>query len=119
MTSVILGAVMNIALDPVFIFLLDMGVKGAAIATVISQACSAAWVLSFLCSKRRASLHIELKAMRADWKVIGATLALGVSPFVMASTESIVGFVLNGTLKHYGDIYVSALAIMQSACRAP
>ena len=78
MTSVILGAVMNIALDPVFI-------------------------------------HIELKAMRVDWKIIGATLALGVSPFVMASTESIVGFVLNGTLKHYGDIYVSALAIMQSA----
>ena len=115
MTSVILGAVMNIALDPVFIFLLDMGVKGAAIATVISQACSAAWVLFFLCSKRRASLHIELKAMRMDWKVIGATIALGVSPFVMASTESIVGFVLNGTLKHYGDIYVSALAIMQSA----
>ena len=123
MTSVILGAVMNIVLDPVFIFLLDMGVKGAAIATVISQACSAAWVLSFLCSRRRASLHIErraslhieLKAMRVDWKVIGATLALGVSPFVMASTESVVGFVLNGTLKHYGDIYVSALAIMQSA----
>ena len=115
MTSVILGAVMNIALDPVFIFLLGMGVKGAAIATVISQACSAAWVLSFLCSRRRASLHIELKAMRVDWKVVGATLALGVSPFVMASTESIVGFVLNGTLKHYGDIYVSALAIMQSA----
>ena len=109
MTSVILGAVM------VFIFLLGMGVKGAAIATVISQACSAVWVLSFLCSRRRASLHIELKAMRVDWKVIGATLALGVSPFVMASTESIVGFVLNGTLKHYGDIYVSALAIMQSA----
>lgn len=115
MTSVIIGAAMNIALDPVFIFVLGMGVKGAAIATVISQACSAAWVLSFLCSRRRASLHIEWKAMRVDWKVIGTTLALGVSPFVMASTESIVGFVLNGTLKHYGDIYVSALAIMQSA----
>ena len=110
MTSVIIGAAMNIVLDPVFIFVLGMGVKGAAIATVISQACSAAWVMSFLCSRRRASLHIELKAMRMDWKVIGATLALGVSPFVMASTESIVGFVLNGTLKHYGDIYVSALA---------
>lgn len=53
--------------------------------------------------------------MRVDWKVVGRTLALGVSPFVMASTESIVGFVLNGTLKHYGDIYVSALAVMQSA----
>lgn len=115
MTSVILGAVMNILLDPLFIFLLDMGVKGAAIATVISQACSALWVMSFLCSSRRASLSIRWSAMRVDWKVVGRTLALGVSPFVMASTESIVGFVLNGTLKHYGDIYVSALAVMQSA----
>ena len=115
MLSVIIGAFMNIVLDPLFIFVFGMGVKGAAIATVVSQACSAAWVLSFLCSRKRATLRIEPAAMKPDWKVIGATLALGVSPFVMACTESIVGFVLNGSLKHYGDIYVSALAIMQSA----
>lgn len=115
MTSVIIGSIMNIALDPLFIFSFGMGVKGAALATVISQACSAVWIMAFLLSRKRATLCIELKAMRPDWKIIGAILALGVSPFIMASTESIVGFVLNSSLMHYGDVYVSALAVMQSA----
>lgn len=88
--------------------------KGAALATIISQACSAGWVLFFLTS-RRASLRLEPRYMRLDRKVVGAILALGASPFIMASTESLVGFVLNGSLKTFGDIYVSALTIMQSA----
>lgn len=114
MWSVVIGALLNIILDPLFIFVFDMGVKGAALATIISQMGTAIWVLLFLTSSR-ASLRLETRFMKPDKKVIGATLALGVSPFIMASTESLVGFVLNGTLKTFGDIYVSALTVMQSA----
>lgn len=117
MWSVVIGAVLNIVLDPLFIFVLDMGVKGAAVATVMSQACSAWWVVHFLTS-REASLRLERRHLRPDKRVILSTLALGVSPFIMASTESLVGFVLNSSLKAYGDIYISALAIMQSAMLA-
>lgn len=114
MTSVLIGAAMNIVLDPVFIFGLDMGVKGAALATILSQACSAGWGLRFLFS-RQASLPLERRYMKLDKGIVLSMLALGVSPFIMASTESLVGFVLNGSLKHFGDIHVSALAILQSA----
>lgn len=114
MWSVLIGAILNIILDPLFIFVFKMGVKGAALATIISQACSAAWVLLFLFSGK-ASLRLEPRYMKPEGKIIRAMLALGISPFVMASTESLVGFVLNGTLKGFGDIYVSALAVMQSA----
>lgn len=114
MWSVVIGALLNIILDPIFIFTFDMGVKGAAIATVLSQAVSAIWVLRFLTS-RSASLPLERRCMRPKKKIVLSVVALGVSPFIMASTESLVGFVLNGSLKHFGDIYVSALAIMQSA----
>lgn len=114
MWSVLIGAFLNIVLDPLFIFVLDMGVKGAAVATILSQACSAVWVLSFLTS-RKASLPLERKYMKPDKRIILSTLALGISPFIMASTESLVGFVLNSSLKDFGDIYISALTIMQSA----
>lgn len=114
MYSVIIGAVLNIGLDPLFIFQFGMGVKGAALATIISQACSAVWILAFLSSKR-ASLRLEPKYMKLHKKIIIMTLALGASPFIMASTESLVGFVLNGSLKPFGDINVSAMAVMQSA----
>lgn len=114
MYSVLIGAVFNIALDPLFIFAFGMGVKGAAVATVISQACSAVWVLRFLTSSR-ASLRIEWRYVRPERKVIVPIVALGVSPFIMASTESLVGFVLNTGLKRFGDIYVSTLTVLQSA----
>lgn len=114
MYSVLIGAVLNIALDPLFIFAFGMGVKGAAVATVISQACSAVWVLRFLTSSR-ASLCIEWRYVRPERKVIVPIVALGVSPFIMASTESLVGFVLNTGLKRFGDIYVSTLTVLQSA----
>lgn len=114
MWSVVIGAILNILLDPLFIFVFNMGVKGAALATIISQAGSAIWVVSFLISSR-ASLRLESRYMKPDKKIIGAILALGLSPFIMASTESMVGFVLNGTLKTFGDIYVSALTVMQSS----
>ena len=114
MTSVLIGAAMNIVLDPVFIFGLDRGVKGAALATILSQACSAGSQMRFLFS-RQASLPLERCYMKLDKGIVLSMLALGVSPFIMASTESLVGFVLNGSLKHFGDIHVSALAILQSA----
>ena len=114
MYSVLIGAILNIALDPLFIFTFDMGVKGAAFATILSQACSAAWTLSFLTSGK-ASLRLERQYMKLHKSILFPVLALGISPFIMASTESLVSFVLNGTLERFGDIYVSALAIMQSA----
>lgn len=114
MWSVIIGAFLNLVLDPLFIFLFGMGVKGAAVATVLSQACSAVWILRFLTS-REASLPLEKRYMRCRKEILFSVIGLGLSPFVMASTESLVGFVLNGSLKYFGDIYVSALAIMQSA----
>lgn len=117
MASVLIGAALNIVLDPIFIFVCGWGVQGAAGATVIAQLCSAAWVLGFLGS-HRASLRIRRACLRPDGRVIRSVLALGVSPFVMASTESLIGFVLNGSLARFGDIYVSALAVMQSAMQA-
>ncbi|MBR5498071.1 MAG: MATE family efflux transporter [Clostridia bacterium] len=114
MISVVIGALLNIILDPLFIFVFDMGVKGAALATVISQMYSAVWILTFLFSKK-ASLRIEMQYLKPRGKVIGKMTALGIAPFIMASTESLVGFVLNGMLEKFGDIHVSALTVMQSA----
>ncbi len=114
MTAVLIGAAVNIILDPIFIFGLNMGVKGAARATVISQALSALWTVGFLVSKR-SSLTIKLEAMKPDWHVIGGVMALGISPFIMRATESLISIVLNNGLQRYGgDIYVGSLTIMQS-----
>lgn len=114
MLSVVIGAFLNIVFDPLFIFVFGMNVKGAALATVISQAFSAVWVAGFLVSEH-ASLRIQKKYLRPDKKILFSMLALGISPFVMASTESLVGIVLNSSLKSFGDIYVSTLTVMQSA----
>lgn len=114
MCSVLIGAVLNIVLDPIFIFVLDMGVKGAALATIISQAVSAIWVVHFLVSKKSV-IRIKLANMKPDWKVVGMVCALGVSPFVMQATEAIVTIVLNiGLQKYGGDLYVGSLTILQS-----
>ncbi len=114
MVSVLIGAVLNIGLDPLFIFGLGIGIQGAALATIISQGVSAVWVVSFLLSKRT-GLHIRGKNIRPDGKIIGAIAALGISPFVMQSTESLINIVLNSSLRNYGgDLYVGALTIMQS-----
>lgn len=114
MFSVLIGAVLNIILDPVFIFGFDMGVKGAALATVISQAVSAIWVVRFLLSKQSV-IRIKWENMKPDLKIIGSVCALGVSPFVMQSTEALVTIVLNNGLQSYGgDLYVGSLTILQS-----
>lgn len=114
MFSVLIGAVLNIILDPIFIFGFDMGVKGAALATVISQTISAVWVVRFLLSKESV-IRIKWENMKPDIKVIGSICALGVSPFVMQSTEALVTIVLNNGLQSYGgDLYVGSLTILQS-----
>lgn len=114
MLSVLIGAVFNIVLDPVFIFLLGMGVKGAAYATVISQAASAFWTVSFLLS-RKSSLTIKPEAMIPELRVVGNVMSLGISPFIMRATESLVSIVLNSGLQKYGgDVHVGSLTIMQS-----
>lgn len=114
MLSVLIGAVLNIALDPVFIFGLKMGIRGAALATVISQGVSAVWVVRFLLSKKT-GLRIRAQNLRPDLRVTGAIAALGVSPFVMQSTESLINIVLNRGLQQYGgDLHVGTLTILQS-----
>ncbi|MBQ9307111.1 MAG: MATE family efflux transporter [Clostridia bacterium] len=114
MVSVILGAGLNLVLDPLFIFTFSLGVKGAAVATVISQGVSACFVVGFLVSDR-ASLRIMPKFLKLDLRTLRRMLSLGIAPFIMGSTESLIGFVMNGSLSRYGDIYVSTLTIMQSA----
>lgn len=114
MLSVLIGAVINICLDPVFIFLFDMGVKGAAIATVISQAVSAAWVVWFLVSKKSV-IRLRRSAIKLKKNVVKQVAMLGVSPFIMQSTESLVSITLNSGLQRYGgDLYVGTMAIMSS-----
>ena len=114
MISLIIGAAANIALDPLFIYTFDMGVKGAALATVIAQFLSALFVLVFLLSEK-ASLRIEKRYMKPEGKILKRMFSLGIAPFIMASTESLIGFAFNSTLMLYGDVYVSALTVMQSA----
>ncbi|HJD41301.1 MAG TPA: MATE family efflux transporter [Candidatus Blautia stercoripullorum] len=114
MMSIVIGAVINIVLDPVFIFVFHMGVKGAAIATVISQAVSAAWNVKALVDKK-AVLKIIPSCIRPELRVMGQIFSLGISPFIMRSTESLISIVLNHQLQKFGgDLYVGSLTIMQS-----
>lgn len=114
MLSVVIGAVLNICLDPLLIFALDMGVRGAALATVISQAVSAAWVLRFLTSNRSV-MRLRTENMRLKPDIVKRIGSLGISPFIMQSTESMVGITLNSGLQNYGgDLYVGTMSIMTS-----
>lgn len=114
MITICAGAAVNTILDPVFIFGMNMGVKGAALATVISQTISAIWVLWFLTSKRT-HLRLRIKYMRINPKIVISVLTLGLSPFIMQSTESLIQIVFNTSLAKYGgDLYVAAMGIMSS-----
>ena len=114
MCSVLIGAVINIGLDPVFIFVLHMGVSGAALATILSQALSAAWVLRFLTSKK-SGVRLSLRTMKPDFSILGSVMALGISPFIMSATESAITIVMNHGLQTYGgDLYVGSMTILQS-----
>ncbi|MBR5633056.1 MAG: MATE family efflux transporter [Clostridia bacterium] len=114
MFSVMIGAMANIVLDPLFIFGLDMGVKGAALATVISQAVSAVWVVSFLTSKR-AIIRLELGAMRIRWDTTRDIVRLGTSNFIMSGTTCLVQISCNVTLQSFGgDLYVGIMTVANS-----
>ena len=114
MATVLIGAVTNIVLDPIFIFGLHMGVKGAALATITAQAVSAVWVLRFLTGKRT-KLRLQRRYFRINPRVLAPVVALGVSPFIMNATESLVNVAFNASLKAYGgDPAVGAMTICSS-----
>lgn len=114
MMSVLIGAVANIILDPIFIFGFDMDVRGAALATIISQGLSCIWVVSFLCGKKT-FLKIRKKNLILVPRFILPCLALGVSTFVMQASESVISVCFNSSLQKYGgDIAVGAMTILTS-----
>ena len=114
MITVLIGAVSNIILDPVFIFGLRMGVQGAALATILSQAISCAWVLLFLCGKKT-YLKLKRQNLRIDGKLVFPCIALGTATFIMQSSESVISVCFNSSLLKYGgDIAVGAMTILTS-----
>lgn len=114
MVSIMIGAVLNIVLDPVFIFVLDMGITGAAIATVISQFVSALWVMQFLLSKK-AILDLNLSSMKLRWSLMKDIMGLGLTGFILQFTNCTVHVVCNMTLSVYGgDLYVGINTVLGS-----
>ena len=114
MITTVIGAVINIVLDPIFIFGLDMGVSGAALATIISQCVSAIWVLRFLTGKQTI-LKLQVKNLKLKASVILPCLALGISGFIMLSTESLLSISFNSSLSKFGgDLAVGSMTIISS-----
>ena len=114
MMTVLLGAVANIILDPIFIFVFHMGVQGAALATIISQALSAAWILKFLTGKKTI-LKLRRSAMKLEKKRVLSIMGLGLSGFTMSITNSLVQIVCNATLRDFGgDLYVGVMTVINS-----
>lgn len=114
MYSVLIGAVINIVLDPIFIFACGLGVRGAALATILSQGCSCIWVLHFLFGKKT-TLRIKKENLRLVPKVFLPCLALGASLFIMQASESVISVCFNSSLLKYGgDVAVGAMTILTS-----
>ena len=114
MLTVLIGALANIALDPLFIFALDMGVRGAALATVLSQALSCVWVTSFLCGKKTL-LRLRRENLLSGLRLVPPCIALGSSSFVMQASESVISVCFNASLLKYGgDLAVGAMTILSS-----
>ncbi|HJB26963.1 MAG TPA: MATE family efflux transporter [Firmicutes bacterium] len=114
MFSVLIGAVANIVLDPIFIFGFNMGVEGAALATIISQAMSCIWVMAFLFGKKT-HLRIRRKNLNLEKEIVLPSLALGLSSFIMQASESVISICFNSSLLRYGgDIAVGAMTILTS-----
>ena len=112
--GMLIGAVLNIILDPIFIFGLHMGVRGAALATIISQICSGIWVLRFLTGKK-VTLRLNRLAMVIEWARVKEIMALGISGFMMQFTNGLVQIFCNSTLHMYGgDIYVGVMTVLNS-----
>lgn len=114
MLTVCIGAVLNIILDPIFIFAFNMGVKGAALATIISQGVSCIWVLKFLTGKKTI-LKLKLSLLKPDKRIIISILTLGISPFVMQATECLIQLTFNKGMITYGnDMYVAIMSVLFS-----
>lgn len=114
MLTVLIGAVLNIVLDPIFIFVCKMGVSGAALATIISQGVSCAWVLVFLAGKKT-SLKLKKETLRIAGKYVLPCMALGLAPFIMQASESVIAVCFNASLQRYGgDMAVAAMTILTS-----
>ena len=114
MATVCIGAVINIILDPIFIYALHMGVKGAALATIIAQAASCVWVVKFL-TGRKTILKIRLKNLKLNRAVVLSVLSLGISPFVMNATECLIQLTFNnGMLKYGSDLHVALMSVLFS-----
>lgn len=114
MLTILIGAILNIILDPVFIFVLNMGVQGAALATIISQGVSAIWVVRFL-SGKKAILRLKRSMLKPDLKLTGKICGLGLSGFIMSVTNSAVQMVCNTSLSAWGgDIYVAIMTVLNS-----
>ncbi len=114
MQTVLIGAIANIIFDPILIFFFGLGVRGAALATVLSQAISALWVLSFLIGKK-GTLRIRKENLSLDLKIVSRVIALGLSPFIMQATECLVTIVFNVQLLSLGgNLYVGAMVILSS-----
>lgn len=114
MLTVLIGAILNIVLDPIFIFVFKMGVRGAALATVLSQGVSCIWVLIFL-SGKKTSLRLQKENLTLSKKFILPCIALGLAPFIMQASESIISVCFNASLQRYGgDLAVGAMTILTS-----
>jgi len=114
MLTVVIGAVTNIMLDPILIFLFDLGVQGAALATVLSQAVSAVWVIRFLIGKQTI-IRLRRKCFKIEKAVLLPAMALGIAPFIMQSTESLLILCFNSSLLQYGgDVAVGTMTILSS-----
>lgn len=114
MMTVLIGAVLNTVLDPLFIFVFNMDVQGAALATIISQAVSALWVVKFLTGKKTL-LRLRLPHLKLDWQLLGPCVALGLSPFIMQITESLIAVCFNSSLLKYGGtLAVGTMTILSS-----
>ena len=114
MLTIVIGALLNVALDPIFIFGLDLGVRGAALATIISQCVSCLWVLRFLTGKR-AILRLRRSEMRLDGKLLREITGLGLPGFIMSGTNCLVQVTCNATLRSYGgDLYIGVMTVIKS-----
>ena len=114
MFTVVIGAVLNLILDPIFIYGFGWGVEGAALATILSQMVSAVWVLAFLCGKK-AILRLRPAALKPQLKLMGQILSLGLSGFTQSVTNSVVQIFCNASLQFYGgDLYVGAMTVIYS-----
>ncbi len=114
MITVLIGAICNIALDPIFIYVFGMGVSGAATATIISQSVSAVWVILFFCGKKNL-IPVRVKNLRLNFKIVKRILGLGFATFIMHFTEAAIYAVFNATLSRFGgDIYVTVMTVSSS-----